>query len=175
MNNVDMDLYKTNAFYRELVDEMREIEQKQKKLQREQDTANAKREANHRRQMIGYANQIPYSSMIPVSPYQWSVPYTTVENNFVSYWSRAWAQKQIAQEERAARQEILCGVFHGAADIAAFAAKQNAPLASIILDGVGLLTAANLAEATKSAMSILDTVNNMSGGSGKDTDDSQNK
>lgn len=93
----------------------------------------------------------------------------------MSYWSRAWAQKQIAQEERATRQENLRGVFHAAAGIVAFAAKQNAPLVSIILDGVGLLTAGNLAEATKSAMSILDTVNNMSGGSGKYTDESQNK
>lgn len=113
--------------------------------------------------------------MTPVSPYQWRAPYTTVENNFVSYWSRAWAQKQIAQEERAARQENLRGVFHAAADIAVFAAKQNAPLVSIILDGVGLLTAGNLAEATKSAVSIVDTITNMSGGSGKDTDESQNK
>lgn len=93
----------------------------------------------------------------------------------MSYWSRAWAQIQIAQEERAERQENLRSVFHAAAGIVAFAAKQNAPPAFIILDGVGLLTAGNLAEATKSAMSILDTVTNMSGGSGKDTDDSQNK
>lgn len=52
---------------------------------------------------------------------------------------------------------------------------QNAPLTSIILAGVGLLTAGNLAEATKLAISIVDTVNNMSGGSEKDTAESQNK
>ena len=42
-------------------------------------------------------------------------------------------------------------------DCTAQLTKENAPVPSIIFDGLGLLTAGNLFEAAKSALSIIDT------------------
>lgn len=165
MYNIDPNLYASNAFYRDLVDEIREIEQMKRQLQMERDRLQAEREAYYRQQMIGYANQIPYSCMTPVSPYQWRVPYATMQDNFVSYWmqiNRAQERERIVREQQAAQRENLCRVFHAATDMAAFATKRNAPVVSIVLDGVGLLTARNLTEAAKSIISIIDTAEGLS-------------
>lgn len=48
-------------------------------------------------------------------------------------------------------------VFHSAVDCTAQLTKEKAPNPSIIFDGLGLLTAGNLIEAAKSALSIIDT------------------
>lgn len=161
MNNIDQKLYETNAFYRDLVDEMQAIEQKKRKLQMERDRLQAEQDAYYRQRMIGYANQIPYSCMTPVSPYQWTAPYAAMQDNFVSYWERVREQEQLAQQQRAAQQENLRSAFRFAADVSALACKQNAPVASIVFEGIGLLTAGNLLEATKSVMSIIDTATDL--------------
>lgn len=165
MDDIDLNLYATNAFYRDLVDETRAIEQKQRQLQMERDRLQAEREAYYRQRMIGYANQIPYSCMTPVSPYQWRASYATMQDNFVSFWdqvNRAREQEQVAQEQRAAQQENIRRAFRTAADASALACKQNAPMASIVFEGIGLLTAGNLLEAAKSVMSIIDTATDLS-------------
>ena len=161
MYNIDSNLYATNAFYRDLVDEMQAIEQKKRQLQMERDRLQAEHDAYYRQRMIGYANQIPYSCMTPVSPYQWTAPYATMQDNFVSYWEQVREQEQLAQQQRAAQQENLRRAFQFAADVSALACKQNAPVASIVFEGIGFLTAGNLLEATKSVMSIIDTATDL--------------
>lgn len=162
MYSIDPNLYATNAFYRDLIDEMRVSEQKKRQLQIERDRLRAEQEARYRQQMIDYAKQIPYSRMIPVSPYQWKAPYNVMQDNFVSYWERMREQEQLSQQQRAAQQENLRRAFRFAADASALACKQNDPVASIVFEGIGLLTAGNLLEATKSVMSIIDTANSLS-------------
>lgn len=55
MHNIDMGLYATNASYRRLIDEMREIKQKQSQLQMEQDRLREEQDAYYRQRMFGYA------------------------------------------------------------------------------------------------------------------------
>lgn len=165
MYNVDPHLYATNAFYRDLIDQMHTSEQKLHQLQKERDRLKAEHEAYYRKQMIGYANQIPYSFMTPVSPYQWKAPYTTMKNNFVSYWERVEQEREqthLAQQQRAEQTENFRHAFRMAADAAAFSSKQDNPIVSIAFDGMGLLTAGNLFEAAKSAISIIDTAMQLS-------------
>lgn len=162
MYNIDPNLYATNAFYRDIADEIRALEQEKQQAQMKRDRLQAEQEAYDRQRMIGYANQIPYSCMTPVSPYQWRAPYATMQDNFVSYWEQAKAQEQLAQQQRAAQQENLRRAFRTAADSSALVCKQNAPVASIVFDSIGLLTAGNLLEAAKSVMSIIDTAIDLS-------------
>lgn len=171
MDNIDLNLYETNAFYRDLVDETQAIEQEQGQLQMERDRLQAEQEAYYRQRMISYANQLPYSCMTPVSPYQWRAPYATMQDNFVSYWKRVREQDQLAQQQRAAQQENLRRAFRTATDVSALACKQNAPVASIVFEGIGLLNAGNLLEAAKSVMSIIDTANRLSHQQVKPTDE----
>lgn len=160
MYNIDPHLYATNAFYRDLIDQMCASEQKLHQLQKELDRLKAEHEAYYRKQMIGYANQIPYSFMTPVSPYHWKAQYTTMQNNFVSYWKRVEQEREeirLTQQQHAEQTENFRNAFRMAANAAAFFSKQDNPIASIVFDGMGLLTAGNLFEAVKSAISIIDT------------------
>ena len=106
--------------------------------------------------MLGYANQLPYRETTPVRPMQWSASYPAYQDNFVNYWS-APAQSAVQSGAPMPNQEELRRVFHSAVDCTAQLTKENAPVPSIIFDGLGLLTAENLFEAAKSALSIIDT------------------
>lgn len=157
MRDINQDLYINNAFYHDLVNKMQANEQEKRRLQMERDRLQAEQDAYYLQQMMGYANQIPYSCMTPVSPYQWAAPYATMQDNFVSYWEQVREQKQLTQQQRAAQQENLRRAFRLAADVSALACKQSPPVASIVFEGIGLLTAGNLLEAAKSVVSIIDT------------------
>ena len=108
------------------------------------------------KKMLGYANQLPYRETTPVRPMQWSASYPAYQDNFVNYWS-ASTQSAVQSGAPMPNQEELRRVFHSAVDCTAQLTKENAPVPSIIFDGLGLLTAANLFEAAKSALSIIDT------------------
>lgn len=75
----------------------------------------------------------------------------------MSYWERAGEQEQLTQQQRAVQQKNLRRAFRLAADVSALACKQSNPEASIVFEGIGLLTAGNLLEVAKSVVSIIDT------------------
>ena len=106
--------------------------------------------------MIGYANQLPYQQMTLVQPMQWSAPYAECQNNFVNYWSVP-TQSAMYPAAPTPDQEELRRAFHSAVDCAAQLSKKEAPVPSIIFDGLGVLTAGNLFEAAKSVLSMIDT------------------
>lgn len=163
MYNIDQNLYENNVFYRELVDHIRITEKEQLQLQMKQDRLKLERDVFHRQQMIGYADQIPYSNMTPVNSYQWKIPYTTMQNNFVSYWEQVMNEREqtrIAQQH-SEQAENFRRAFRTVADVAAISGKKDAPVASIVFDGIGLLTAGNLFEAAKSVVSIIDTATHL--------------
>lgn len=159
MQEINWKLYQEDPFYRELVDRMLENEQEATRLRQQlrAEQAQLDAEATYRRQrMLGYANQLPYRETTPVRPMQWSASYPAHQDNFVNYWS-APAQSAVQSGAPMPNQEELRRVFHSAVDCTAQLTKEKAPVPSIIFDGLGLLTAGNLFEATKSALSIIDT------------------
>lgn len=85
-------------------------------------------------------------------------------NNFVSYWEQVRYEREqtrIAQQ-RSEQAENLCLAFQSAADVATVSGKQDAPVASIALGRIGLLTNGNLLEAAKSVISIIDAAMQLS-------------
>ena len=140
--NIDQELYSSNLFYKQLIDQILENERKREELQHQIDSI--------RREMIQYANQLPYHTMAQTSPYMWRAPYHDFENNYTGYWaSRCPVHQQ--QYEQQCRQN-----FKAAIDTAAHATKDSSPVASIVFDSVGLMTADNLVEAVIKTLSIID-------------------
>lgn len=159
MQGIDWKLYQDDSFYHELVDHMIESKQETARLRQQlrAERAQLDAEAAYRRQrMLGYANQLPYQQMTPVRPMQWSASYPAYQDNFVNYWSDP-AQSAVQSGTSMPTQEELRRVFHSAVDCTAQLTKEKAPVPSIIFDGLGLLTAGNLFEVAKSALSIIDT------------------
>lgn len=155
MQEINWKLYQDDPFYHELVDHMIESKQETARLRQQlrAERAQLDAEAGYRRQrMLGYANQLPYRETTPVHPMQWSASYPAYQDNFVNYWS---APTQSGTS--VPNQEELRRVFHSALDRAAQFTKEKASVPSIIFDGLGLLTAGNLFDAAKSALSIIDT------------------
>lgn len=160
MHTINPELYRTNAFYKDWVDKSLALENELARMKMEQDILMNNLQASCSRRLIGYANQIPYSSMTPIGQHQWRAPYSTMQDNFVSYWETSC---QTREQERVARAEKLRKTFKMAADVSACLTKENAPYASIVFDGIGVLTAGNLMEAAISVASIIDTVDRFSG------------
>ena len=145
--NIDQELYSSNLFYKQLIDQILENERKREELQHQIDSI--------RREMIQYANQLPYHTMAQTSPYMWRAPYHDFENNYTGYWaSRCPVNQQ--QYEQQCRQN-----FKAAIDTAAHATKDSSPVASIVFDSVGLMTADNLVEAVIKTLSIIDKARNL--------------
>jgi len=77
MQNINSELYRTNIFYRDLVDKMlanekdqkiRQLELEQQLRQRQAECERLQAELDFRKSRVfGYANQIPYQSMTPIS------------------------------------------------------------------------------------------------------------
>lgn len=159
MQEINWQLYQADPFYHKLVDHMIENEQETARLRQQLRAERAQLDAEaacRRQRMLGYANQLPYQQMTPVRPMLWSASYPAYQDNFVNYWS-APAQAAVQSGTSMPNQEGLRRVFHSAVDRAAYFTKEKAPVPSIIFDGLGLLTAGNLFEAAKSALSIIDT------------------
>ena len=140
--NIDQDLYSSNLFYKQLVDQIIENERKLEELQRQSDDI--------KHAMVQYANQLPYQTMAQTSPYMWNAPYHTFENNYANYWMSRRPTYQQQYEQRWRKD------FKTAIDVAAYATKDTAPVASIVFDGVGLITANNLVEAVIKTITIID-------------------
>ena len=140
--NIDQELYSSNLFYKQLVDQILENERKREELQREIDSI--------RHEMVQYANQLPYHAMTQTSTYIWNAPYHTFENNYAAYWMNRYPTPQ-QQYEQQCRQN-----FKTAIDAAAQATKDSSPVASIVFDSVGLMTASNLFDAVIKTLSIID-------------------
>ena len=140
--NIDQELYSSNLFYKQLIDQILENERKREEVQYQIDSM--------RREMVQYANQLPYHTMAQTSPYMWRAPYYDFENNYASYWMSRYPayQQQYGQQ---CRQN-----FKTAIDTAAYATKDSSPVASIVFDSVGLMTADNLFEAVMKTLSIID-------------------
>ena len=159
MQEIDWKLYQEDPLYHNFVDHMIESEQDAARLRRQlrAERAQLDAEAAYRRQrMLEYANQLPCRETTPVRPMQWSASYPAYQDNFVNFWS-APTQSAVQSGTPMPNQEELCRVFRSAVDRTAQLTKENAPIPSIIFDGLGLLTAGNLFEAAKSAISIIDT------------------
>ena len=140
---IDQELYSNNLFYKQLVDQILENEHKRQELQRQIDDV--------RREMVGYANQLPYDTMAQTSPYMWRASYPVFENNYSNYWVSRYPAFQ-RQYEQQCRQN-----FRTAVDAAAHATKDTDPVASIVFDSIGLMTADNLLDAVAKTLSIIDT------------------
>ena len=155
MQEINWQLYQEDPFYRKFVDHMIENEQEAVRLRQQLRAERVQLDAKaayRRQRMLGYANQLPYQQMTPVRPMQWSASYPAYQDNFVNYWS-APTQSGTSMPNQ---EELRC-MFHSAVDCTAQLTKEKAPVPSIIFDGLGLLTAGNLFEAAKSALSIIDT------------------
>ena len=140
--NIDQELYSSNLFYKQLIDQILENERKREELQHQIDSI--------RSEMVQYANQLPYHTMAQTSPYMWRAPYYDFENNYAGYWASRYPTHQ-QQYEQQCRQN-----FKAAIDTAAHATKDSSPVASIVFDSVGLMTADNLVEAVIKTLSIID-------------------
>ena len=139
---IDKDLYSTQPFYKEFIDHTVELERERAELQQQID--------NLKREMAAYANQLPYHSMTRTSPYTWRAPYSEFENNYSNYWKNKYPTNQ----QTYIPQDIEH--FRTAIDAASILTRDIAPTASIVFDGIGLLTSRNLFEAAIKTLSIID-------------------
>ena len=171
MQNINSELYRTNIFYRDLVDKMLanekelqirqlELEQQIRQRQTERDRLQAELDFRRRR-VFGYANQIPYQSMTPISQTQYKTSFTDMQNNFVRYWSAPVQKPPAKPQLTAEQQEQIRRVFHSAVSAAAHFSKPSAPIISLVFDGLGIMTAGNLLDAAKTAASIADTIDQL--------------
>lgn len=111
--------------------------------------------------MFGYANQIPYQSMTPISQTQYKSTFSDIQNNFVRYWSAPVQKLPAKPKLTAEQQEQIRRAFHLAVGAAAHFSKPSAPAASLVFDGLGIMTADNLLDAAKTATSIADTIDQL--------------
>ena len=131
MQNIDGTLYKTNKIYRDIVDEMIAAENKRMKIQAELERQSALRQAEEAQRRA--------------------------EMNALRGGLCSYANQYITH----AQQEATRRTIHLAASTAAYIFKRQSPVASVILDGFGLMTSGNLLDAAKSAVSVADTICNM--------------
>lgn len=139
--NIDQELYNSNLFYRQLIDQMLENERKYQEAQCQRESLC--------QEMRSYANQIPFQTMRQTSPYTWHASYPPLENNYINFWLNNYASER-PQCEQQCRQ-----IFKAATDVAALATENTEPVASIVFDGVGLMTADNLFDAVVKILSII--------------------
>lgn len=139
--NIDQDLYNSNLFYRHLIDQMIENERKYQEAQCQRECLC--------QEMRSYANQIPFQTMRQISPYTWHASYPALENNYTYYWLDNYNLER-QQYEQQCRQ-----IFKAATDVAALATENTAPVASLVFDSVGLMTADNLVDAVGKILSII--------------------
>ena len=101
--------------------------------------------ALHRR-LHSYANQY-------ITP-----SYQAQQESYLStpVWKPSADSRAYSEQRKSARRAI-----HLAASAAAHIIKRQSPVASVILDGLGLMTSDNLLDAAKSAVSAADTICNM--------------
>lgn len=183
MQNINGELYRTNIFYRDLVDRMlanekelqiRQLELEQQIRQRQAERERLQAELDFRESRVfGYANQIPYQSMIPISQTQYKSSYTDMQNDFVRYWSAPVQKPPAKPQLTTEQQEQIRRIFHSAISAAAHSSKLSAPIASLVFDGLGIMTADNLLDAAKIAASIADTIDQLTAADPKNHQDNE--
>ena len=140
--DIDQEMYANNLFYRQIVDHLYKSEYEKEILMSQIELL--------RHETIGYANQMPYSLMSQESPYMWRAPYSAFENNYTNYWGNKYPMQKQLYESQCRRD------FKNAVDAAAYITKDSCPVASIVFDSIGLMTANNLIDAIIKTMSIVD-------------------
>lgn len=183
MQNINGELYRTNIFYRDLVDKMLANEKEQQIRQLELERQIRQRQAEcerlqaeldfRRRRVFGYANQIPYQSMTPISQTQYKSSFTDMQDNFVRYWSAPVQKPPAKPQSTAEQQEQIRRAFHSAVSAAAHFSKPSAPAVSLVFDGLGIMTAGNLLDAAKTAASIADTIDQLTAADPKNNQDNE--
>lgn len=151
MQNIDGALYETDKIYRDIVDENKlmkiqtEIERQIALRQVEQARRQVEMNALHRR-LHSYANQY-------ITP-----SYQAQQESYLStpVWKPSADSRAYSEQQKSARRAI-----HLAASAAAHIIKRQSPVASVILDGLSIMTSDNLLDAAKSAVSAADTICNM--------------
>ena len=130
--------------------QIRQLKLEQQIKQRQAECERLQAELDFRkRRVFGYANQIPYQSMTPINQTQYKSSFMDMQNNFVRYWF-AHAQKPSAKPQLTAeQQEQIRRAFHSAVCAAAHFSKPRAPIASLVFDGLGIMTADNLLDTAK--------------------------
>lgn len=157
MKNIDPHLYETQGDYRELVDRLRETERENEALRAQlgkswETTGLRPRKATDR------AAPISYQHMTQTGSKQWESPREVIRENFVVYWSKP---NQNQDTENTERREDVRRVSHSTLRLAACASKQSSPVASLVFDGLGILTAGSLLEGIESINSIIGTARAM--------------
>ena len=183
MQNIDGELYRTNIFYRDLIDKIhanemawqkRKFELEQQIRQRQAECERLQAELDFRRRRVfGYANQIPYQSMTPIGQTQYKTSFSDMQNNFVRYWSAPVQKPPAKPQLTAEQQEQIRRVFHSAVSAAAHFSKPRAPIVSLVFDGLGVMTADNLLDAAKTAASIADTIDQLTAADPKNYQDNE--
>ena len=140
--NIDENLYSTQPFYKQLIDHTVQMERERAELQHQIDSI--------KREMAAYANQLPYHTMTQISPYTWSAPYSTFNSNYENFWKNKYPLNQ----QNSIPPDIQS--FKTAIDAAALLTKDTNPVASIVFDGIGIMTSKNLFEVALKTLSIID-------------------
>ena len=142
--------------------QIRQLELEQQIRQRQAECERLQAELDFRKSRVfGYANQIPYQSMTPISQTQYKSTFSDIQNNFVRYRSAPIQKPPSKPQLTAEQQEQIRRVFHSAISAVAHFSKPSAPIASLVFDGLGIMTAGNLLDATKTAASIADTIDQL--------------
>lgn len=157
MKNIDPHLYETQGDYRELAGRLRASERENEAL-RAQLGKRWRTTGLSPWKATDYANQIPYQSMTQTGPRQWEAPHEVIRENFVVCWSKPNQKQEIVNEER--RADVR-RASHSTLRAAACASKQLSPVASLVFDTFGILTAGSLPEGIASIDSIIGTARAM--------------
>lgn len=157
MKNIDPHLYETQELYRELADRLRALERENEALRAQlgkcwETTGLSPRKATD------YANQIPYQHMTQTDPKQWESSHEVIRENFEVYWPKLNQNQDAANTEW---REDIRRDFHSTLRSVACASKRAFPVASLVFDGLGLLTAGSLLEGIASINSIIGTARAM--------------
>ena len=111
--------------------------------------------------------------MTPISQTQYKTSFSDMQNNFVRYWSAPVQKPPAKPQLTAEQQEQIRRVFHSAVSAAAHFSKSSAPAASLVFDGLGIMTAGNLLDAAKTAASIADTIDQLTAADSKNHQDNE--
>ncbi len=148
--------------------QIRQLELEQQIRQRQAECERLQAELDFQKSRVfGYANQIPYQSMTPISQTQYKSTFSDIQNNFVRYWSAPIQKPPSKPQLTAEQQEQIRRVFHSAISAVAHFSKPSAPIASLVFDGLGIMTADNLLDAAKTAASIADTIDQLTAADSK--------
>lgn len=157
MKNIDPHLYETQGDYRELADRLRETKRENEALRAQLGKCWETTGLSPWR-VTDHADPIPCQHMTQTGPKQWESPREVIQENFIDYWSKPNRNQETVNEER---REDVRRVPHSTLRLAACASKQSSPVASLVFDGLDILTAGSLLDGIASIDSIIGTARAM--------------